>query len=107
MDVERITAIHEASGGVPRTINVVCDNALIGGFGYQVKPVSRSIVLEVTREFDLSATTEVPAVVEKDELDGTERALADEISQGYADDSASVTGSQVQGLRRRRSFSFF
>jgi type II secretory pathway predicted ATPase ExeA len=36
---EAITIIHESSRGLPRTINVVCDNALIGGFAAQVRPV--------------------------------------------------------------------
>jgi general secretion pathway protein A len=52
---EAILAIHEVSGGVPRVINVVCDNALIGGFAAQVKPVLRATVDEVCRDFDLGA----------------------------------------------------
>jgi general secretion pathway protein A len=50
---EAVLAIHEASAGVPRTINVICDNALIGGFAAQVKPVVRSMVDEGCRDFDL------------------------------------------------------
>ena len=51
---DAILAIHEASGGVPRVINVVGDNALIGGFAGQVKPVSRALVEEVCRDFALN-----------------------------------------------------
>lgn len=51
---EAVLAIHEASAGVPRTINVVADNALIGGFALQQKPVSRQLVEEVMRDFDLA-----------------------------------------------------
>lgn len=29
---DAVIAIHEASSGIPRTINVIADNALIGGF---------------------------------------------------------------------------
>ena len=50
---EAILAIHETSGGIARTINVVCDNALMGGFASQVKPVTRAMVEEVCRDFDL------------------------------------------------------
>jgi general secretion pathway protein A len=50
---EAILAIHGMSGGIPRVINVVCDNALIGGFGAQVKPVVRKIVEDVCRDFDI------------------------------------------------------
>jgi len=50
---EAILAIHEASGGVPRIVNVVCDNALIGGFAAETRPVLRATVEEVCRDFDL------------------------------------------------------
>ncbi len=43
----------ERSGGVPRTINVICDNALVGGFAAGVKPVGARIVRDVCEEFDL------------------------------------------------------
>ncbi len=33
--------------GIPRTINILCDNALITGFGYQKRPVGPAIVREV------------------------------------------------------------
>ena len=52
---EAILAVHEASAGIPRTINVVCDNALLGGFAAQVRPVTRAIVEEVCRDFDLKS----------------------------------------------------
>lgn len=50
---EAVAAVCEASNGLPRTINVICDNALISGFAAQVKPVPRAIVEEVVRDFDL------------------------------------------------------
>jgi len=50
---EAIMAIHEVSRGIPRTINVVCDNALISGFAAQARPIVRSIVDEISRDFDL------------------------------------------------------
>lgn len=37
--------------GIPRMINILCDNALITGFGYQKKPVTGKIVKEVLRDF--------------------------------------------------------
>jgi general secretion pathway protein A len=51
---EAVSAIYEVSGGLPRTINVLCDNALISGFAAQVKPVTVRIVQEVCAEFDLA-----------------------------------------------------
>lgn len=55
---EAVIAIYEVSQGIPRTINVVCDNALIGGLAAQVKPVSAEIVESVRRDFDLRAAGE-------------------------------------------------
>jgi general secretion pathway protein A len=51
---DAIVTIHERSGGIPRTISVICENALINGFAADVKPVGRDIVLEVCRDFDLA-----------------------------------------------------
>jgi general secretion pathway protein A len=58
-----VRAIHEYSAGIPRTISVICDNALIGGFAADVRPVNRDVVLEVCRDFELrpgGAAPEVP-----------------------------------------------
>jgi hypothetical protein len=45
--------IHERSGGIPRTVSVMCDNALLTGFGLGRQPVNYEMVLEVARDFDL------------------------------------------------------
>ncbi len=37
--------------GVPRLLNILCDNTLITGFGYQQKPVGKKIVREIIRDF--------------------------------------------------------
>jgi general secretion pathway protein A len=50
---EAVTLIHECSRGIPRTINVVCDNALITGLALNRQPVDREMVLEVARDFAL------------------------------------------------------
>jgi type II secretory pathway predicted ATPase ExeA len=51
---DAVIAIYEASRGIPRTIGVVCENALLAGFAAQQKPVGRSLVAEVCRDLDLS-----------------------------------------------------
>ena len=50
-----VLAIHEISTGLPRIINVLSDNALMGGFALQIKPVDATIVREVGRDFDFGA----------------------------------------------------
>jgi general secretion pathway protein A len=52
---EAVMLIHEHSRGIPRTINVICDNALVSGMALGKQPVGRDIVLEVCRDFDLVA----------------------------------------------------
>jgi general secretion pathway protein A len=50
---DAVRAIFEASSGIPRTIGVVCENALIAGFSAQQKPIDRSIVVEVCGGLDV------------------------------------------------------
>jgi type II secretory pathway predicted ATPase ExeA len=50
---DAVRQIHESSGGIARTISVMCDNALISGFALGRQPVDREIVLDVCRDFDL------------------------------------------------------
>jgi general secretion pathway protein A len=52
---ESVMAVHEHARGIPRTINVICDNALLSTFALGRKQVDRDIVLEVVRDFDLNA----------------------------------------------------
>ena len=51
--------IHEYSRGLPRTISVMCDNALMSGFALDQRPVDGDIVREVCRDFDLGPAAAV------------------------------------------------
>ncbi|WP_396626538.1 ExeA family protein [Luteitalea sp.] len=50
---EAVTAIHHGSGGIPRLINVISDNALVNGFAAGVRPVGQDIIRDVCLDFDL------------------------------------------------------
>jgi len=50
---EAVMLVHLKSGGIPRVINVMFDNALVTGYGLERRPVDRDIVAEVARDFDL------------------------------------------------------
>ena len=52
---EAVTLIHERSRGIPRTISVICDNALLTGFAIGQRPINSATVREVCRDFDLSS----------------------------------------------------
>jgi general secretion pathway protein A len=49
---EAVMLIHERSGGIPRTISVMCDNALMTACGLGKTRVDSQMVLEVARDFD-------------------------------------------------------
>jgi general secretion pathway protein A len=56
---EAIQTIHERSAGIPRTISVICDNALVSGFALDRRPVDRAVVVEVCRDFDFAEPADV------------------------------------------------
>ena len=51
---EAIEEIHRGSGGIPRTISVICDNALVNGFAVGIKPITADVIREVCADFDLN-----------------------------------------------------
>ena len=52
---DSVMLIHDRSEGIPRMINVLCDNALVTGLATGRSPVDRDIVQDVARDFDLLA----------------------------------------------------
>lgn len=53
---QAVAMMHERAQGIPRTISVIADNALLGGYAAGVRPVSAELVAEICRDFDLAAT---------------------------------------------------
>ena len=53
MSREAVILIHKVSGGIPRTISVLCDNALVTGFAAQQPLLNTALVEEVCRDFHL------------------------------------------------------
>ena len=103
---ESIAAIYEASGGLPRLINVVCDNALMGGFAAQVRPVSKALVDEVRRDFDLKET--VPSHDTPGSTVAHAEAVAPSAEREPAQDSAQdEKPSMFERVGGRKRFSFF
>lgn len=75
---EAIIHIHESAQGIPRTINVMCDNAMITAFAAQTKPITVALVEDVCRDFDLTTSEEAdePAVQPEPPPPPAESALA-------------------------------
>lgn len=47
-----LTMIHQYSGGIPRVINILCDNALLLAFVQETRKISEDVVKEVIRDLD-------------------------------------------------------
>jgi general secretion pathway protein A len=113
---EAVVLMHERSKGVPRTLSVLADNALVSGFATGQRPVGTAIVREVCKDFDLtgghedlSATGRAvppPAVA----APTTERRVlgleSDAASKGK-DAAEDSPGSLFSGFNKRGRFSFF
>lgn len=70
---DAVCAIHERSHGIPRTISVICDNALVSGFALDRPTIDRNLVLEVCADFDFTADA-------GDSLDGGDVPEADRLN---------------------------
>jgi general secretion pathway protein A len=54
---EAIDTIYKYSLGIPRLINVLCENSLILGYGGQMKQITREIIQEVATDLRLDQVT--------------------------------------------------
>jgi general secretion pathway protein A len=109
---EAVETIYERSRGIPRTISVICDNALVSGFAMDVRPVSREVVLEVCRDFDLQpqARSEPADVALAHQVlqvgrGGNGRPAHDDTAPAEAPGPAAAE--MFEQVSRRRRFSFF
>lgn len=101
---EAVQAIHDVSGGLPRVINVVCDNALITAFAAGEKPVTRATIDEVVRDLDLAAPSVAVTAAPEPELEPAPVPAPEPVA-AVADSSPS---SPLFGFfGRRKRFSFF
>jgi general secretion pathway protein A len=47
---EAVDLIFQASGGIPRTINLLCDAALVYGFGYELERIGAQVIEQVIKD---------------------------------------------------------
>jgi general secretion pathway protein A len=102
---EAITLIHQYSGGIPRTISVICDNALVSGMALGRQPVDRAIVLEVCRDFRFAADNGGAGSPARAELQAADPGM----DQGpdTQEPSNDVEEEAAAGPMRRRRFALF
>ena len=54
---DTVAEVHSFSSGIPRLINVICDNAMISAYAFDRKEIEPALVREVAEDLHLSATT--------------------------------------------------
>ena len=93
---QAVTMMHERSQGLPRTISVIADNALLGGYAAGQRPVGADLVTEICRDYDFSAPI-------------SQRLLAVEPPEVPAQNTgaAEKTGMFGAFATKRKRFSFF
>jgi len=47
-----LSLVYQYSGGIPRVINILCDNALLLGFVQETRKISEALVQEVIRDLE-------------------------------------------------------
>lgn len=77
---EAVEAISRYSGGIPRVINLLCEHALINAFVEQTSVVSKKIVEEIARDFDLEESSPASALAMKASPGGSHPVLVDPLS---------------------------
>ena len=104
---EAVMRIHESSAGIPRTINVLCDNSMIGGFAAQVKPIPVRFVEEVCKDFDLSSGSEVDHKHDSEASRGDAKTSALRSPSESKKAETPNISSAAEDPARKRSYNFF
>jgi general secretion pathway protein A len=118
---EAVERIFERSRGIPRTINVICDNAMVSAFALDRRLIDADIIEDVSRDFDLDAGGHVPGAPIQDVAGpGVRQALSPPPAAvvpaaprqvgppGTAETTDQPTAGAVAApAPRRRRFSFF
>jgi general secretion pathway protein A len=100
---DAVTAVHRLSNGVPRVINVICDNALIGGLAARTKPITKALVDDVCRDFDFRSDTGRHNLLEH-----SSSAASPAQEAAVPEATGDVAGSVNFGpFRAKKRFSFF
>jgi general secretion pathway protein A len=83
---DAVELIYQRSRGIPRTINVICDNAMVTAFAVDLRPIDAAVVQEVTHDFDL------------DRLPATAPVIAAPSDPLFEPDPAEATASEPAAL---------
>ena len=107
---EAVDLIHHCSQGIPRTISVICDNALVTGFAAGRRPVDWDIAHEVCRDFDLKPPPRRAVDTDKFEVPAAAAVAVAALAMpepARASSASSMSGDMLFHWVNRRRFSFF
>jgi general secretion pathway protein A len=103
--------VHACSHGIPRTISVICDNALVSGFAAGERPVDWETVYEVCKDFDLTTGTTgrqaARAVEPKLPVPAPRKIDARPAERQAAPVGVKLSGGLFTSFTKRKRFSFF
>lgn len=60
-DEAAVREIYRRSSGIPRLINVLCDNALVTGYVDEKRPIDKQVIRDVAKDMEGPAMTQRPA----------------------------------------------
>ncbi len=70
---DAMQAIHRASRGIPRIINLICEHALIVGYADQLEQIPASVIAGISRDLDLDTQPFVVSSAQAFSTDEPER----------------------------------
>lgn len=120
---EAVEAVYAHARGIPRTISVICDNALVSAFALDRKLVDADIVIDVCRDFDFAPLAHPAVALDQPSVPRPAAPSVEEhraslfrdapTSRAEAEPPMAAAGGSGRPsdfltlVRRRRRFSFF
>jgi len=116
---QAVAMMHERAHGIPRTISVIADNALLAGYANGQRPVGLDVVTEICRDFDLHASSgpaappppsAPPPSASSSSTPGTGKMLSvDALIQARKEEAQRAADAGLFGAlsSKRKKFSFF
>jgi general secretion pathway protein A len=117
---QAVAMMHDRAHGIPRTISVIADNALLAGYASGQRPVGVDMVAEICRDFDLHASPgravaaaappALPAAASSSATSGSGAVLSvDALIQARKEEAQREADGGLFGAisSKRKKFSFF
>ena len=95
-EAEAVAMTYQFSGGIPRSINLICDAALVYGYGYELKTIGVSVIEQVIEDKgDMGLATPAEAELQAPAT-GASMGHDDDIRQRFETLEAAIHKLQLQ-----------